>query len=125
MGDTDHETSEAANGACTDNCPQVLSVHLLPLQHATQLTRKYNEKLAGKPRKESTTTTGGIVQKIVSTVERTTTNLYNAICARCGFTRTASERTTRISWESGRARPVESCLPMCMVCSTGWLLSRH
>ena len=62
-----------------------MCTYLHSIPRATQLTRRYCEKLAGKLRKEKTTITGGIVQKLVSTVERTTTNLYNAICDRGGY----------------------------------------
>ncbi len=52
---TDHETSQAANGACCDNCPQILSVQLPPLDTAcdtadekVSLQRKTRRKTKGK-----------------------------------------------------------------------------
>ena len=126
---TDHETSQAANGACCDNCPQILSVQLPPLDTACDtadekvgLQRKTRRKTKGKNDDNWRYT----VQKSVSTVERTQTNSYSVICARGGFTRSVSERTTKTSWEFGRVglRPVESSLPTCTVCSTGWMPSR-
>ena len=112
---TDHETSQAANGACCDNCPQILSVQLPPLDTACDtadeklgLQRKTRRKTKGKNDDNWRYCTKNCIHggknpnKLVQCV----------ICARGGFTRSVSERTTKTSWEFGRVR------------STGWLPSR-